>query len=177
MKKLTLILFLSVTFLANAQETIPVDEETGLAKISEVVDAPNSTKAQLFERALAWFGTFYPNPTGVIQSKDPANGEIVGKAQFKITGKDKNGTETYDGQVGYTITLQFKDNKFRYEITRIGWKLASYYDVSKWMDTKDQYYKESYVSYIAQTNAYFEKLQDSLEDAVTTAAPVKKDDW
>ena len=62
--------------------------------------------------------------------------------KIRISSKDKKGVESFDGMVAYTLTLNFKDGKFKYEISRIHWKQASYYDVSKWMDTKDQYYKE-----------------------------------
>lgn len=178
MRSVIICLFFSVwSFNAFPQQGFEIDEETKQAYFRAVVDVPGATKAELYDRALAWMQVFYPNPNGVIQTKNPESGEIVGKAQFKITGKDKKGTETYDGLVGYTITLMFKDGKFKYDITRIHWKLASYYDVSRWMDTKDQYYKQSYVSYIEQTNAYFDKLTDELTEAVKNPKQKKKDDW
>jgi len=168
---------LTISVKGFSQQTFTIDEETKQAVYREVVEVPGATKAELYDRTLAWMNIFYPNPNGVIQTKNPETGEIVGKAQFKITGKDKKGTETYDGLVGYTITILFKDGKFKYDITRIHWKLASYYDVSRWMDTKDQYYKQSYVSYIEQTNAYFEKLKAELVAAVKSPKPKKSSDW
>lgn len=178
MRKVILSLSLLCFFGAAFSQTLPIDPESKQALISEVVEAPGSTKAELFDRALAWINKFYPNPTGVVQSKDMETGEIVGKAQFKITGKDKKGVETFDGIVAYTITLSFKDGKFKYEISRIHWKQASYYDVSKWMDTKDQYYKpELYPGYIEQTNNYFDNLKTELKKAVKTAPAKKSKDW
>lgn len=163
---------------AYSQQTLPLDDEKKHAFIMEVVDAPGSTKAELFDRALVWINKFYPNPTMVIQSKDMETGEITGKAQFKINGKDKKGVETFDGIVGYNFTLSFKDGKFKYEISKIHWKQASYYDVSKWMDTKDQYYKpELYPGYIEQTNRYFDNLKTELKKAVKTAPAKKSKDW
>jgi len=177
MKKLiTSLSFLFSFFISNAQLTIPIDTETKQALIMEVVEA-HGTKAELYDRAMAWIIKFYPNPTGMIQSKDPETGEIIGKAQFKISSKDKKGVESFDGMVAYTLTLSFKDGKFKYEISRIHWKQASYYDVSKWMDTKDQYYKESYQGYIQQTNTYFDTLKDDLKKAVKTPPAAKKADW
>jgi hypothetical protein len=178
MKRKT-IFALGVFFLFNLgyAQTIPVDSDTKEALIKEVVEVQGTNQAELYERALAWINKFYPNPTGVIQSKDPSTGEIVGKAQFKLTTTDKKGTESFDGMVGYTITLSFKDGKFKYEITRIHWKQTSYYDVSKWMDTKSPTYKTVYLEYIKQTNVYFDNLKLDLKKAIKTPPTKKKDDW
>ena len=178
MQKIIFTISLFCSFLiSNAQQTLPVDAETKQALIKEVVDVPGAKQAELYDRAMAWINKFYPNPTGMVQTKNPETGEIVGKAQFKISSKDKKGVESYDGMVAYTITLNFKDGKFKYEITRIRWVQASYYDVSKWMDTKDQYYKEAYQGYIQQTNTYFDNLKTELKKAVKTPPAKKKDDW
>jgi hypothetical protein len=164
-------------FLSFSQLTIPVDAETKQALIMEVVDVPGATKAELYDRAMSWITKFYPNPTGMVQSKNPETGEIIGKAQFRISSKDKKGVESFDGMVAYTLTLSFKDGKFKYEISRIHWKQASYYDVSKWMDTKDQYYKEVYQGYLQQTTNYFDTMKTDLKKAVKTPPAKKKDDW
>ncbi|MFM9946077.1 MAG: DUF4468 domain-containing protein [Bacteroidia bacterium] len=169
--------FITISLFSYSQQTIPVDEETKQALITEVIEVSGATQAELYDRAMVWINKFYPNPTGFIQSKDPATGEIVGKAQFRITSTDKKGTESFDGMVGYTIKLNFKDGKFKYEISKINWKQASYYDVSKWMNTKDQYYKEVYQGYLQQTNTYFDNLKADLKKAVKSPPAKKKDDW
>lgn len=172
------LLILAISPLAFAQQTIPVDEETKLAYYKEVVEVPGATRAELYDRGLAWINKFFPNPNGVIQSKNPETGEIVGKAQFKLKLVDKKGVETFEGMVAYTFTMSFKDGKFKYEITRIHWVQASYYDVSKWNDTKDPHYKsESYPAFIQQTNSYFDNMKAELKKAVKTAPVKKKDDW
>ena len=101
---LTISLFFSFV-IAYAQQTLPVDAETKQALIKEVVDVPGAKQAELYDRAMAWINKFYSNPTGMVQTKNPETGEIVGKAQFKINSKDKKGVESYDGMVAYTITL------------------------------------------------------------------------
>jgi len=163
--------------LTFAQETIPVDDETKQSFIKEVVDVPGATKAELYDRGLAWMNKFFPNPNAVIQSKNMETGEIIGKAQFKVNSKDKKGTEIFGGIVGFTITLSFKDAKFKYEITRIHWKQPSFYDISRWLDTKDQYYNPNYAVYYKQAVDYFDNVQTELETAVKTPPAKKKDDW
>lgn len=179
MKKLIIvILVLLNAFNINAQLTLPINEETKQAEIQKVVDVSGASKAELYERAMAWINKFYPNPNGVIQKKDAEKGEIEGKAQFKLKIIDKKGVEHFEGIEGYTITLNFKDGKFRYTISRIHWKQASYFDVSKWMDTNDPDYNyEKYQSYIKQTLEYFENLEKELVAAVKNPPTKKKDDW
>ena len=179
MKKslLILMMFLSVNF-AKAQLVLPVNEETKQAEIQKVVDVAGATKAELYDRTIIWINKFYPNPNGVIQKKDAETGEIEGKAQFKLKIIDKKGVEHFEGIIGYTITINFKDGKYRYTITRIHWKQASYFDVSKWMDTNDPDYNyEKYQSYIKQTLEYFENLEKELVAAVKNPPAKKKDDW
>lgn len=176
-KQIFCLTFLCLSLFTYSQQTIPVDEETKQALIKEVVDVPGATKAELYDRAMAWISKFYPNPTGMVQTKNPETGEIVGKAQFRITSVDKKGVESFDGMVAYTITLSFKDGKFKYEISKIHWVQASYYDVSKWMNTKDQYYKPVYEGYLLQTNTYFDNLKAELKKAVKSPPAKKKDDW
>jgi len=169
---------LSMSSFSKAQQMFPVDEETKQALVKEVLEVPGTTKTELYDRAIAWINKFYPNPTGVIQSKNAETGEIIGKAQFKLLGKDKKGVETYDGLVGYTITFSFKDGKFKYEISRIHWKQASYFDISKWMDKKDVDYNEvKYQYYLEQANTYFNSLKTELKKALITPPVKKKDDW
>lgn len=179
MKKTLFIVLLFFAFTQlKAQLVLPVNEETKQAEIKEVVEAGGSTKAELYDRAITWIYKFYSNPNGVIQSKNQETGEIEGKAQFKLKIIDKKGVEHFEGIVGYTITLNFKDGKFRYTISRIHWKQASYFDASKWMDTKDPDYNfEKYQSYIKQTLEYFENLKKELVQAVKNPPAKKNDDW
>lgn len=179
MKKFLVTLIVLFTFInLKAQLVLPVNEETKLAEIQKVVDVTGSTKAELYERAITWINKFYPNPNGVIQKKDMETGEIEGKAQFKLKIIDKKGVEHFEGIVGYTITLNFKDGKFRYTISRIHWKQASYFDVSKWMDSQDpDYNHEKYQSYIKQTIECFDNLEKELVAAVKNPPAKKKDDW
>ncbi len=171
------LLLLCIKSFSSAQTSIPIDPESKQALIKDVVDVPGATKADLYDRTLAWITKFYPNPTGMVQSKNPETGEIIGKAQFKIISTDKKGVVTNDGFVAYTITLNFKDGKFKYEITRIHWVQGSYYDISKWLNTKDPYYKPSYEGYIQQSMTYFENLKTELRKAVKSPPVKKKDDW
>lgn len=179
MKKSLIILIIFFTIdISKAQLVLPVNEETKQAEIQKVIEVSGVSKAELYERTLVWINKFYPNPNGVIQKKDAEIGEIEGKAQFKLKIIDKKGVEHFEGIEGYTITLNFKDGKFRYTINRIHWKQASYFDVSKWMDTNDpDYNHEKYQSYIKQTLEYFDNLEKELVAAVKNPPAKKNDDW
>lgn len=158
---------------------IPIDPDTGLAGYKSVVDVPSIASGDLYDRGLAWVNKFYVNPVGVLQKQDKAGAEIVGKARFKISKTDKKGVVNPNaGFVAYQITLQFKEEKFRYVIDRIRWEQPSYYDVSRWSDsTQSNYDKAVFTSFIKETVTYFDDLTSNLENYMRVGEAVKKDDW
>lgn len=70
---------------------------------SEVVTASGVEKATLYSNALTFFAETFKSANDVIQMKDPASGKIIGKGFLK------------DRKI--TITIEVKDEKFRYQIT------------------------------------------------------------
>ena len=117
---ITLSLVFSSLFLFAQETQIPVNEESGLAEYTEVVDAPG-TAAELYERAEAWINEYYPNPTGTVKTKTPGE-SIVGKSRFKVKLTDKKGRTIGQSYVNYTFKLEFKDNRYRYTIYKINWQ-------------------------------------------------------
>jgi Domain of unknown function (DUF4468) with TBP-like fold len=170
------LLLVSFTTVGNQ---IPIDPDTNLAGYKNVVAVPSTSADVLYDRGIEWVNKFYKNPTGVLKKADKAGGEISGKARFKISKTDKKGVVNPNGAVvAYKITLQFKEDKFRYVIDRIRWELPSYYDVSRWTDsTQSNYNKMVFDSYIEQTEVYFNNLTADLEKYVKIGKPVKNDDW
>ncbi|HKR04873.1 MAG TPA: DUF4468 domain-containing protein, partial [Bacteroidia bacterium] len=134
------LLMLSASIPAIAQDStykMPVNTETKLISYNKVVPVDSIDKNELYQRALNWANTFYKNPTDVIREKDPAAGKIVCKHRFKITNPPrKDGFVKDAGLVIYTLSLQFKDGRYKYDLTEINWKTISYYPIEKWMDTK-----------------------------------------
>lgn len=189
MKKfLPLVFFLSALLtsaIATAQinENIdpgkyPIDANTRKIAYVEVVQVPGVRPQEMFSRGLKWFNTFYKNPTDVIREADSLTGKIMGKSRFKIYNPaDKTGLKTDAGNVEYTITLGVKDGRFRYMITDINWKSASYFAVERWLDTTAQSFSKSYPHYLEQMDVKIEEVMESIETFMKTSPAIKKDDW
>lgn len=155
---------------------MPVDKETNLVTYTGIIEA-SGTADELYKRGLKWFTTNYKNPVDVIREKEEGK-KILGKARFAIHSTDpKSGVQLNDGAVMYDITLQFKDGKCRYEITKINWKKPSYYGIEKWVEENNKAYNTVLSSYLVQTDEYFHDLISKLKKAITTPETKKSDDW
>lgn len=191
MKKLlgrlpVLILFLIVS-VASAQKNkqapievpqMPLSEETKLVSYSGVIDA-KAPKDELYKRGMNFFNSNYKNTADVLKKQDEAGGEIEGVARFKIRNPpNKDGIETDAGLVSYTINLKLKDGKYKYEITKINWKQASYYGIEKWMDKTSPSYKQNYDYYLVQADQQIKELVASLNNLMQKpSVQAKKADW
>jgi hypothetical protein len=178
-----LIMFMSVA-IASAQSSqtvkvkMPIDETSKLITYTSVTDVVGINKNDLFNRALSWANKYYKNPNEVIREKDSIEGKIVCKGRYKISNPpDKKGFSSDAGLVQYTLTLQFKDGKFKSVLTAINWKQDSYYPAEKWMDDKSAYYKTEFDFYLEQVNTESNKILSDLKKGASTTTAVKKDDW
>lgn len=157
---------------------LPVDAATGLYSYSNVVDLPGKSKIELYNKALAWANTYYKNPVDVIREKDPEEGKLIIKARYKIVNEaDKKGVATAAGDVMYTLTIGTKDNKYKYEITKINWQQKSAFPIERWKDTGSPSFVPTYAYYLEQTDLKIKEVISSLEKKMKEEAKAKKDDW
>ncbi|MFN8154818.1 MAG: DUF4468 domain-containing protein [Bacteroidia bacterium] len=186
MTKNILALAISLLFgtqLINAQQVqqapkLPVDEKSGLITYTKVTEITGTTAGVLYQRALEWANKYYKNPADVIRERDSIGGQIVCKARFKIMNPaDKKGVATDAGNVMYTLKIQFKDGRYRYELTEINWKQQSYYPCERWMDKTVQSYKPEFDYYLQQTDASIRETLKAMEKALSAAPAAKKEDW
>lgn len=158
--------------------TMPVDPETKLITYSSVVEVPGVAPAELYKRCEAWMMAYYKNPTEVIRERDTASYKIVAKPRFRIANETLEGNAKTDaGLVQYTLTVAAREGRFKYTISEINWKQASYFPIERWVEQKDRYKQNNY--YLYQTDSVMERgVIPALEKAMKTA-PVKsnKDNW
>lgn len=107
MKTLSILLML-VTVTSRAQ--LPLDPDTQKFTYAEVIEEPG-TKADLYARAREWFVHAYKSADDVIQLDDKENGQIIGKGKFSVY------LSMNTRYVRHTVTIEIKDNKYRYIIT------------------------------------------------------------
>ena len=185
--EIPVLIFLLTFSVASAQKNqqpafvvpaMTINEETKLVTYSGVIEE-NAVKDELYKRALKFFNTNYKNPVDVIKKQDEAIGEIEGIARFTIYNpSDKDGVRPQAGLVSYTINLKMKDNRYKYEITKINWKQASYYGIEKWMDKSSPNYKAIYDYYLVQTDEQMKELTEKLAKAMKQpSVQQKNDEW
>lgn len=157
--------------------TLPVDADSKLITYTQVVEA-QAYKDSLYSKGLAWFSSYFKNPTGVIREKTPENGQIMGKHQIKILNPpDKKGIQTMKGIVQYTVKVSVKDNKTRVILTDFNIRDNSYNPIEKWMDKTAPGYTAVNNYYLEQVDKESKALLKHFQEFMIKATTVKKDEW
>ena len=157
---------------------MPLDEKTGLITYSSVIEVKGHSAGDLYKRALSWAGTFYKNPSDVIRERDSINGRIVCKARFKIMNPaDKKGITTDAGNVMYSLRIQFKEGRYRYELSEINWKQPSYYPCERWMDRSSAAFSTAFDHYLFQTDQTLNSVLKDLQKAMSSPEASPSGDW
>lgn len=88
-------------------------------KFTGVVKLADSTisASQIYSSCISWFAVSYKDSQRVLQQTDDENYRIIAKALFKTYRETAFGGTPAYGVVNYTIQIDCKDGKFRYEIT------------------------------------------------------------
>ncbi|WP_461491001.1 DUF4468 domain-containing protein [Pontibacter sp. HJ8] len=115
MKRLILLLLALLPLFSFAQSTPPRDE-SGKIVYSEVVPVEGLSQQELYSRARAWFATTFNSANDVIQMDSKEEGTIIGNG---ITDLDIGNSKQ---KVHFTLSLQFKDGRYKYEITNIAYQ-------------------------------------------------------
>ena len=178
---LLVLLLVKLTTAQNEKSAVkmPVNEETKLVSYSNVITISGLGKGELYDKAFAWLSGFYKNPADVLREKDRDAGTMLIKARFKIFSPldKKSGVTAPAGDVQYSFMLDFKEGKFRYTLTEINWKQASYYPIERWMDKTSQTLNTNSDYFLQQTDENCKKVIADLVKTMTSTAAVKKDDW
>ena len=91
-------------------------------------------------------------------NKNAEEGKLLIKARYKIYNEaDKKGVITAAGDVMYSLTINIKDGKYRYEITKINWQQTSMFPIERWKDTASSSFNSAYPYYLKQTD---EKIKE-----------------
>lgn len=177
-----LFLFTSGIILAQQKQPVtpklPMDEKTDLITYSAVIEVKGQTAGELYKRAISWAGSYYKNPADVIRERDSINGKIVCKARFKIMNpEDKKGITTDAGNVMYSLRIQFKEGRYRYELSEINWKQPSYYPCERWLDRSSPSFSPAFDHYLLQTDQTLNSILKNLEKAMSSPDASRADDW
>ncbi len=183
MKKLLLVIAVITGFAATAQKAaelevpyFPVDETSKLVTYTDVIQVPGIATDSLYNVAMAWMKTFYVSPSQAIKSQSKEEGIIEIKHQFQITRKEKN-QEVKSGQINYYLTLQFRDGRFKYTVTKINVQGNSYFGIEKWINEEQFKKDETVIGYLIQIDKFMQDLVLSLETEVKPVVAPKEEEW
>lgn len=152
-----------------------IDEGTKQIVYKEVVDQKGS-KDILYDKGLAWAMKQFKNPSNVLREKDKEKGKLVAKSRFYYFYTDpKKGTKTRKGAIEYTLSIQFKDGRYRYEITRINVKSTSYQGVEQWIRAHEKLYSYANASYLVQVDEEINKIITSLKTGMAKTEKASED--
>lgn len=118
MKKLMFIIFVFISVAVYSQIKFPYDSikneiyYTGIKEVS-------ATKAELYSRAKTWIATNMKSYKATVDLDDQNSGKIIAKI---INKKILNNDGWWESEE-FTITIDCKDNKFRYMINNIKFQL------------------------------------------------------
>jgi hypothetical protein len=103
---------LLLTLPAIAQLEIPTKEAA--VYYEGVVDVPNQTQAELYQKGRAWLAETYYNVKDAMLLADPANGKLMSKASYYYDFG--NGLNYSQINLNFVLALDLKEGKYRYRL-------------------------------------------------------------
>jgi hypothetical protein len=175
LKKMSILVLavVALPFCSLGQKTVysdfpdmPIDENTKLVTYKKVVQMQGSSE-ELYNRALAWANKYYKNPIVVIKKSDKSNGELECVSNISIYTLDKDGvTKANSGYVYYTLTIEAKENRYRYTITNMYKKEQAQFPIEKWLDPTRPEWTVVRYDHLHQIDEAVKELMKSIEEGM-----------
>lgn len=153
-----------------------IDSETQMVVYTDVIKMDDVKKDSLYAYGQRWIKKQFKSTTSVMQVQDPEGGVLEGRHSFYVN-KDVNGVATKGDLIKYTFTLQFRDGRYKYTITKINVQKASYFGIENWLNDDEKLSDEVIESYLNQIDEYFQTFIASMTDSIKPAAKKKEDAW
>ncbi|MFL2623387.1 MAG: DUF4468 domain-containing protein [Flavobacteriaceae bacterium] len=152
----------------------------------------NGTSTELYQKAINWVNETYKNPEEVIKGKVEGDylrleGSVSNLLRMSVIGT------MYYYDVRYTVKLNFRDGRFKYEITKIEqYYPATQYSAGSWtsiLNNGEVGYKTANrkgkakkdgVANLEALNSYFQNLGISIKDYMDkndASETGSDDDW
>lgn len=161
---LTTLIFLVCYYTIDAQEVV-LNDSTGTYRAVGVVQIDSTDKKTLYSSAMAWVALGYKSSKDVIQLSDMESGRIIIKGAFKTNIYMKSGF------IYHTLTLEFKDNRYRYTYSDL-----SYYSSGSGEMSFDKGGMISKGTAVKSAQSSMQKAIDSLTEYLISKKAIS-DDW
>lgn len=111
MKKLTFIIALFCYFFGFSQEPLVY---TGVVETDSTL-----TKNDLYINGKTWFAESFRSAQDVLQMEDKEASKLIGKSNIEYNSNVFLSSDRTRGWIRFTVNLQVKDGKYKYEISNI----------------------------------------------------------
>ena len=184
MRHIFLLAFMAISTIGFAQKNkvkipeMPINEETGLIEYADNDAVNGASASDLYDRAYNWGKGYYKNYAEKLRVQDKENGRMEIFGRFLIFAHDKKGAVT-SGKIGliqYTLGIDFKEGRYRYNLSKINQKAASYSPVENWLDGSDANASNNAYKLI-DIDTHIQELLAALNKALNTAPKAAEDDW
>jgi hypothetical protein len=127
---------------------------------------------------MKWGDDHYKNFAEKLRKQDKDAGEMEIFARFPIYAYDKKGNKTASrqGLAQYTLTIQFKDGRYKYTVTDLNMKASSYMPLEPWLDREDPN-AENHSYYLTDIDTEIRETIKSLKEAMASSGGDSEDDW
>lgn len=183
MKKVLILLFTAFSINAMAQDgtvELPRDKD-GKVLYQEVVEVPDVSAADLFDRVDKWLNAHYSGFANKVTKSSKEEGviEYTNKiAMYKKVKKGRDFTKMQGGYVLYTCKIAFKDGKMRYTINEINSLEPGAPGVEKWYNKEDVHYDEdNWPYFLEQVKEYMDALTKGIREEAIKAEEVDQEEW
>lgn len=155
-----------------------LDSKTNLITYSEVPEVASVSAGDLYDRAMKWGNDHYKNFAEKLRKQDKEAGEMEIFARFPFYAYDKKGVKTTSrqGLAQYTLTILFKDGRYKYTVTDLNFKASSYQPLEAWLDREDPN-AENHSYYLTDIDAEIRETIKSMKDALASGGDKSEDDW
>ncbi len=157
--------------MSASKTEVPLDK-TGKIRYKEVVKQEGSA-TELFKLCVKWINTVYVNPTAVTKERNMADKKIVIKHLFPIYDSEPTNANK-SGHVLYTMTIWFKDGRYKVEMTDFLQKKVSRFPANRWLkEGTADYHPE----YIEQLHTFATNMINDLKKGMLPKAEYQEEDW
>ena len=156
----------------------PINEKTGRAEYTDVVNVEGNTAEQLYLRAKEWFAVAFKDSRTVLEFDDNITHKLIGNGSFPVIIKELGLTRS-GGNVKFTITLQFKDGRYKYKISNLIYHYPKYYANNYPLDVEKNpsisIHKKNWIFIQDQAKERIQQLIKSLQNFILTSE--ESDNW
>jgi len=115
MKKLFLIVFLGIGFVASKGQSVSAVGNT--FDFSNVVVVDSISKPVLYHHAINWINNNLKGEKVVLVQNDSILGKVEGESSYLVYNQQASILKKISGRVSYKISIEVKDNKYRYHFS------------------------------------------------------------